>query len=100
MSDDRDARADEAIAEYLAECDAGRPPDPAAFLAKYPDLAPSLREFLDDHARMRRLAAAPDPTATVDSTPAPTGAETVGFVGAPAAPGTVRYFGDYELLSE
>jgi WD40 repeat protein len=100
MSDDRDARADEAIAEYLAECDAGRPPDPAAFLAKYPDLAPSLREFLDDHARMRRLAAAPDPTATVDATPAPTGAETVGFVDAPAAPGTVRYFGDYELLSE
>ena len=54
LSGDRDRRVDEALAEYLAGCDAGIPPDHTAFLAKYPDLADSLTEFLDDHARMRR----------------------------------------------
>src|SRR5262249_48600348 len=77
-------------------CDAGRPPDRAAFLAKYTDLGDSLREFLDDHDRMR-AAAGPDPNATIASAPDPDGD--------PAAPragslGTVRYIGDYELLAE
>ena len=71
MPTDREQQVDEAIADDLAGCDADRPPDRAAFLAKYPDLADSLGEFLDDHARMcgaaggwarpRRQAGKPSP---------------------------------------
>ena len=108
MTNDRDRRVDEAIAEYLAACDAGNPPDQSAFLARHSDLADSLREFLADHARMRRVAD-PDPNQTVDSVPAP-GPETVTHASEPepadtsdrptGPPATVRYFGDYELLAE
>ena len=35
---DPGARLEEAMAEYLMAADAGRAPDPAAFLARYPDL--------------------------------------------------------------
>ena len=100
MSAERDARVDEAIADYLAECDAGRTPDRDAFLARYPDLADSLRDFFTDHDRMRRAA---DPGATADPDPVTDG-ETVAF--APGAdtmrgePEKVRYVGDYELLEE
>src|SRR3954447_2653893 len=91
MSTDRERRVDEAIAEYLAGCDAGRPPNRTAFLSKYPDLADSLGEFLDDHARMRG-AAGREPEA---------GGQTVALPAAPTGSlGTVRYIGDYELLGE
>ena len=53
---DRDERVDAALAEYLAACDAGDPPQRAAFLARFPGLADSLSAFLDDHERMRRAA--------------------------------------------
>jgi hypothetical protein len=85
MTSDRDDRMDAAVAEYLAACDAGNPPDPAAFLARYPDLADSLAAFLDDHRHMKR-AADPDPTVT--------------FSPGQDSPGTSRYVGDYELLAE
>jgi hypothetical protein len=92
MSADRDERVDAAIAEYLAACDAGAPPAPAAFLARHPDLADSLREFLADHARMR--AAPPrDPARTA-------ALSSAGDPDPPGPLGTVRYFGDYELLAE
>src|SRR5262245_13451901 len=48
---DRDERVDAALAEYLAACDACDPPQRAAFLARFPDLADSLAAFLDDHER-------------------------------------------------
>ena len=95
----RDDRIDAAIAEYLAACDAGSPPERAAFLAAHPDLAAELAEFLDDHARMRRAVGPPDPTGLHD--PGATGTFGGPDPGATAAPlGTVRYFGDYELLEE
>lgn len=56
MTCDDDHRVDEAIAEYLAACDAGRPMEREVFLARHPEIAENLRSFLDDHARMRCLA--------------------------------------------
>jgi serine/threonine protein kinase len=49
---DSDERLGEAIASFLREADAGRPPDRKAFLSKYPDLEDELLEFLSnlDHA--------------------------------------------------
>jgi hypothetical protein len=82
---DRDERVDAALAEYLAACDAGNPPQRAAFLARFPDLADSLATFLDDHERMLRAA---DPERTGGQAPAQ------------QPLGTVRYVGDYELLEE
>ncbi len=91
MSDERDDPGlDAAIAEYLAACDAGSPPERDAFLAKYPDLAVGLREFLADHDGLRRAARPADPAETLPLTNEPV-RETLG---------TVRYFGDYELLIE
>jgi WD40 repeat protein/tRNA A-37 threonylcarbamoyl transferase component Bud32 len=96
-SDDRDARIDEAIAEYLRAADAGAPPDRAAFLGRYPDVAEGLAEFLDDHDRMRRVAS--PPTVTADADPDRTRTAADGPAATPPL-GTVRYFGDYELLEE
>src|SRR5262249_26517266 len=46
--DDRQRRLEEAMAEDLIAADAGRPPQPEAFLARHPDLPARLGEFLDD----------------------------------------------------
>jgi tRNA A-37 threonylcarbamoyl transferase component Bud32 len=53
----REDRLHEAVLVYLAEADAGRPPDPAAFLARYPDLAKDLQEFLATQDRLDPLLA-------------------------------------------
>jgi WD40 repeat protein len=90
MADDR---IDEVIAEFLEAEAAGQPPDRAALLARYPDLAEELRSFFADHDRMRKLAEPLQaPAAAEPATPG---------LDAPVSPGTtVRYFGDYELLEE
>jgi WD40 repeat protein/HEAT repeat protein len=95
ISDDHDRRVDEAIADYLAGCEAGGPPDRAAFLAKYPDLTDSLQAFLADHDRIRQVAPPPRPADETATVPPGNGAR-------PAVPplGSIRYFGDYELLEE
>jgi len=85
MSESREARVDAALAEYLAACDAGTPPDRDAFLERYPDLAGEIAAFLTDHERLR---AAADPDATA------------GHVSPAGALPTLRYVGDYELLEE
>jgi len=95
-SEDREQPVDEAIAEYLAACEAGNPPDRAAFLAKHADLADSLEAFLADHDCIRQAVPQgrnPEETVTVP----PPGAAP------PAAVpplGSIKYFGDYELLAE
>jgi WD40 repeat protein/tRNA A-37 threonylcarbamoyl transferase component Bud32 len=53
---DRLARIERALAEYLLTSDAGTAPDPAAWLARYPDLQPELGELLAAEAGLRRLA--------------------------------------------
>jgi WD40 repeat protein/HEAT repeat protein len=95
ISDNHDQRVDEAIAEYLAGCEAGDPPDRAAFLAKHADLAASLEAFLADHDRMRQVA--PPARGAGETATLPPGAPA-----RPAVPplSTIKYFGDYELLEE
>jgi WD40 repeat protein/tRNA A-37 threonylcarbamoyl transferase component Bud32 len=74
---DREAELDAVVAAYLKEARSGRTPDPAAWQARYPDLAADLAEFFADRAALERLAG---PLRSV----------------APAAPGAV--LGDYEIL--
>jgi WD40 repeat protein/HEAT repeat protein len=93
-SDDRDQRVDEAIAEYLAACETGAPPDRAAFLAQHADVAESLAAFLADHDRIRQAAARPGPDDTATVPPGGTAVVAVPPLG------TIKYFGDYELLEE
>ena len=90
MSDiEKNDRVDAAIAEYLAACDAGRPPDRSRFLSQYPTLAASLVPFLDDHMQMKRAAIPLGPDITLLQ-----GAST-SSIGE-----RVKYVGDYELLSK
>ena len=53
-SSTRDERVDEAILAYLEEVDAGRLPDPDDFVARYPDIAGELRDYLADHDHISR----------------------------------------------
>jgi hypothetical protein len=52
---DSQRQLEEAMAEYLMAADAGRAPEPAAFLARYPNLRTELAEFLADQAGLVRL---------------------------------------------
>src|SRR5262245_54446428 len=77
---DREHLLDEVVTAYLEEARAGRTPEPKAWLARYPELAPDLAEFLADRAALERLAA---PLRSVTPGSLPVGA-----------------VGDYELLEE
>src|SRR5947209_7573572 len=97
-----DDRVDEAVAEYLRAAQAGTPPDRAAFLARHPDLAAELAEFLDDRDLVERLLG-PLATPAHQSTPpraeAPDATVTAGGAdsgGDPVPPGVVA--DGYELL--
>jgi WD40 repeat protein len=92
-ADSRDQRVNDLIAQYLEAVAAGQAPDRQALLAAHTDLAPDLAAFFADHDGVQHLAQplrAPEPVTRSET-------ET----GAGRAPlGTVRYFGDYELLAE
>ena len=53
--EDRQRRLEEAMAEYLMAADAGRPPEPESFLARYPDLRAELVQFLADLSGLAAL---------------------------------------------
>jgi WD40 repeat protein len=92
----REERIDEVIAAYLDAERQGRAPHREALLARHSGLAEELRSFFADRDAFPRLAA-PIPAAV------PSDAPTVapGQAGGAVPPlGTVRYFGDYELLEE
>ena len=55
QDDDRVRRLEEAMAEYLMAADAGRPPEPESFLARYPDLRAELVEFMADLSGLAAL---------------------------------------------
>jgi hypothetical protein len=95
-STSRELHVNEVIAAYLAEADRGHAPDRAEVLARHPDLAPELEAFFADRDRFVRAAA------PLASPPAGADAETLAPSPATGDPtlGTVRYFGDYELLRE
>src|SRR5258708_2541300 len=85
----REQQLGEVLAAYLQEAEAGHAPERAELLARHPDLAADLQAFFADHDRMRRAANPAEAPAPAPREPAPA-----------AALGTVRYFGDYELLEE
>jgi serine/threonine protein kinase len=96
----REQRIDEAIAELLDIVESGKTFDRQAFLGRHADIAAEIEAFLADRQRFAQLAddlkqdTAPDKS--------PEGQETLVPGEAPAGDslGTVRYFGDYELLEE
>src|SRR5262245_23878648 len=91
-----DPHLSEVIADYLQAMDAGSAPDRDQLIARHPELADSLRAFFADQDRLEAAVGRPaDPAATLTLVP---GAAAT----APPGPelGTVRYFGDYELLEE
>jgi WD40 repeat protein/predicted Ser/Thr protein kinase len=81
------------LAGYLQAVDAGQAPDRDELLRQHPALADSLRTFFADHDRMKQAAA--PPARTHSPTLAPGEAQP-----ANGPLGTVRYFGDYQLLEE
>jgi WD40 repeat protein len=84
---DRERRLDEAVAGYLEAVDRGLDPDPADWLARFPDLAPELERFLAGQRQIGGLLA-----------PLRTGRESGPPDESPApAPSCL---GDYELLVE
>src|SRR5262245_47268015 len=86
-------RLQDALAEYLQEVEAERPPDPAPCGAPFPDLAEEGRA-LCTHQEECRPRAQP-------LLPSDQAAATLGTRQPAAAPGTRgQYFGDYELLEE
>ena len=54
---DREQQLDEVITAYLKACEASQQPDPADWMARHPDLADDLREFLAGQGSLDRLAA-------------------------------------------
>ncbi len=93
-SDGRDRRLDEVATAYLEALEAGQAPSPEEWLARHPDLAPELTAFFAAQSQLERMTAPyrPAPQAG-DATVAPNQATD-------GALGTVRYFGDYELIGE
>src|SRR5271157_3915582 len=89
----REQRFEEALAACVEALEAGRGGDRAALLARYPEFAAELAEFFADRDRIDRLAAPP-----VSAAEMPTLGPAEGKADAPL--GTIRYFGDYELLEE
>jgi WD40 repeat protein/tRNA A-37 threonylcarbamoyl transferase component Bud32 len=92
---ERERRLDEIATAYLQEIERGQAPRPAEWLARYPDLAEELAAFFAAQDQVAQLAA-PLRAAAAGSeaaTHAPSAAP-------PGSLGTVRYFGDYELLEE
>ncbi len=102
------------IAEYLQAVENGQPPSHQQLLARHPDLAEPLQEFLSAHDRLqnavpgtagqgaRENLAAPSEDVTIPPSDEPSELATL----PPDARSTleigseVRYFGDYELLEE
>jgi WD40 repeat protein len=90
-SAEHEQRLQEALADCIEVLEAGGDRD--QLLTRYPEFAAELAEFFADRDRLDRLAAPPARAAEMPTlAPRPEG---------PAASlGTIRYFGDYELLEE
>jgi tetratricopeptide (TPR) repeat protein/tRNA A-37 threonylcarbamoyl transferase component Bud32 len=109
---DRERRLYEVLADYFAAVEAGRAPDRAEWLARYPDWADEIVAFLEEQDRLLKLTEPFRPAAAEGPAGAsgPTGGGSgIGFTaehepvnGSAGYPtGTkVRYIGDYELLGE
>jgi hypothetical protein len=87
---DRERRLEEVIATYLRAVQAGQTPPREELLAQHPDLATDLNEFFSNQDQILQLAA------PLRGLSAAANAQSAGRLPL----GTVRYFGDYELLEE
>src|SRR5262245_29998199 len=98
---ERERRLDEVVTAYLKEREAGRAPGSQECLARHPDLSPELESLLAADTQVSRLTVTPRPPA---EWPATIGPEATPAPGGPCQPaglaGTLRTFGDYELLAE
>jgi WD40 repeat protein len=113
-SETREQQVNKVIAEYLTAVEAGQAPDGQELLRQHPHIAEELTAFFHDRENFDRFAAALPSPASSDEAPtiAPTGSsvsqhEEAKIPTESAAEnqvekplGTVRYFGDYELLEE
>jgi serine/threonine protein kinase len=111
---DRENRLGEAVAWYFQAAEKGNPPKASDFLARFPDLRTELESFLADKDTFNRaLGPRPDPDVTLPPasnpetahyTPASDQTATLPPSSLKAASdtplGSIRYFGDYELLAE
>src|SRR5262245_31283382 len=92
---DSNPAVDAAIAEYLELLERGARPDEVAFLARHPEIAGELRQFIDDYHSVQRGAAPRDDTGvktySLHLDPRPKDGVPID---------EIRYFGDYELLEE
>src|SRR5438270_5471606 len=104
-----DRRVNEAIADYLEAVEAGRAPTTDELLSRHPDIAAELKAFLADHEQFKQFASPVGPVAGAvrpdnDRRDEEVGAARTLVPGQPSPAdgtlGTVRYFGDYELLQE
>ena len=84
---------DAVIAGYMLAIEAGGVPNRQDLLDRHPDHADAIRAFFADLDRIDRVAS---PLRLADGLEASGAAEANGH----AAPTTIRYFGDYELLEE
>src|SRR6516165_10127616 len=87
---ERERRIDEAVAQWYQALEAGQPLEREAFLANHPDLAGELASFLDARSAFEHKAGAPA-DATLGCSEGTGGSSQLG---------TVRYFGDYDLVEE
>src|SRR6516165_3815446 len=84
---------DAVIADYILAVEGGEVPNRQELLDRHPEHADALRAFFADLDRMDRVAS---PLRLAGGLEATGAADANGH----AAPPTVRYFGDYELLEE
>jgi WD40 repeat protein len=106
MTDDnaaseRECQVNRVLAGYLEAQRLGQTPNREDLLRRHPELADELHSFFADQDRFRRLAEPIGPRAVPAQALA--GAPTLALgeaAGAGPVLGTVRYFGDYELLEE
>jgi WD40 repeat protein len=97
----RERRFERVLAEYLQAREAGLTPERDELLARHPDVAVELAAFFANQEEFARLA---EPLGPAAQTPPPAAdTATLGRAdptAADAVPARVRYFGDYEVLSE
>ncbi len=108
----RQARLEQIIANYLQTLDLGQTPDQETYLTQHPDLADELREFFQNQAEIAELAAEPAGVQALSAQEAtfltegnPAFHATLIHQTEPTLKGRppktrVGYFGDYELLAE
>ncbi len=101
LDDSRRERLEQALAEYLLSVEQGQPADRAAVLARYPDLADELHSFFRNRDAMLELARPLQEAAgKIAAGDEPTMAHGSGPESMETLANRIRYFGDYELLSE